>query len=176
MTFARTIRLLSIALLATMLGCKSAPAPTPAPSSPVVTKPAYPPRPTVAPPPFKVFHTTDNSITLVTDANATDDQVEAIIWELRDAAHNHTFDKLHIPQKLVDARDPMVWFHIYRGPKCASEKYTTGALPCGAAYHAAGDYTFGGFSNPNHDDGILIHDENHETHLWDPDAPYTQKP
>ena len=48
-------------------GCKSAPTPT----TSVQTKPAvltatYPPRPTIAPPPFKVFHTTDNSITLVT--------------------------------------------------------------------------------------------------------------
>jgi len=153
-------------------GCKSAPAPAPAPSSPVVAKPAYPPRPTITPPPFRVFHTTDNSITLVTDANATDDQIEAIIWQLRDAAHNHSFDKLHIPQKLVDARDPMIWFHIYRGAKCASEKYTSGKLPCGASYHAAGDYTFGGFANPNHEDGVLIHDENHQTELWNPDTPY----
>lgn len=167
-----TIALAGSALVFAMCGCKSAPPPRPAAPQSTLAKASYPPRPSVAPPPFKVFHTTDNSITLVTAENATDDQIEAIIWELRDAAHNHTFDKLHISQKLVDARDPIIWFHIYRGTKCASEKYTSGALPCGAAYHAAGDYTFGGFSNPNHDDGILIHDEDHETHLWDADAPY----
>ena len=55
----------------------------------------------------------------------------ALIYQLRDAAHTRTFDKLNIPQKAVDARDPMVWFHIYRGPKCAAEKYADGKLPCG---------------------------------------------
>ena len=51
----------------------------------------------------------------------------------------------------------MVWFHIYRGPKCASEKYTTGTLPCGPSYHAAGDYTLGSFSNKDRDDAVLLH-------------------
>lgn len=160
----------ALCALAVLGSCKSTPAPTPAPSTPVVTKPAYSPRPTITPPPFKVFHTTDNSITLVTDANATDDQIAAIIWQLHDAARSHTFDKLHIPQTFVDKRDPMIWFHIYRGAKCASEKYTTGTLPCGASYHAAGDYTLGSFSNKDHDDGVLLHDENHQTELWNPDA------
>ena len=173
MTDSRTSRLLiaSAALCCTLIaGCKSAPAPAPAPTTPVATKPSYPPRPTVTPPAIKVFHTTDNSITLVTADNATDDQIEAIIWQLHDAAHDHSFDKLHIPQKLVDKRDPMIWFHIYRGPKCASEKYTTTALPCGASYHAAGDYTLGSFSNKDRDAGVLLHDENHQTELWNPDV------
>jgi len=54
----------------------------------------YPARPTTPPPPFKIFHQTDNSITLVTDEHATDDQIKAIIWQLRDAAHAHTFAAL----------------------------------------------------------------------------------
>lgn len=152
-------------------GCKSAPAPTPAPTTPIVAKSTYPPRPTITPPAFKVFHTTDNSITLVTDANATDDQIAAILYQLHDAAHNHTFNKLDISQKFVDARDPMIWFHIYRGPKCASEKYTTGTLPCGPSYHAAADYTLGSFSNKNRDDGVLLHADDKQTQLWNPDAP-----
>ena len=169
-------RLTTTLLLSTSafaFGCKSAPAPTPAPSTPVVTKSTYPPRPTIAPTAFKVFHTTDNSITLVTDANATDDQVAAILWQLHDAAHNHTFDALHIPQQLVDKRDPMIWFHIYRGPKCASEKYATGTLPCGPSYHAAGDYTLGSFANKDRDDGVLLHADDKQTQLWNPDAPST---
>ena len=160
-------------LAATLVGCKSAPAPTPAPSTPVVEKATYPPRPTVTPPSFKVFHTTDNSITLVTDANATDDQIAAILWQLHDAAHTNTFAALHIPQQLVDKRDPRIWFHIYRGSKCASEKYTTGAFPCGASYHAAGDYTLGSFSNKDRDDAVLLHGDDKQTELWNPDAPPT---
>jgi hypothetical protein len=158
---------------ATLFGCKSAPAPV---TTKVLCKQplvAYPTRPTVPPPPFKVFHQTDNSLTLVTDEHATDDQIVAILWQLRDAAHAHTFATLHIDQKAVDKRDPIMWFHVYRGSKCASEKYTSGALPCGGAYHASGDYILGSFANKDHDDGALLKDEDHETHLWNPDAPYT---
>ena len=105
--------------------------------------------------------------------NATDEQIEAILWKLHDAARTQTFDDLLISQKLVDARNPIIWFHIYRGPKCADEKYTTDALPCGPSYHAAGDYTLGSFSNKNRDDGILLHADGHQTELWNPDAPPT---
>src|ERR1700749_4721137 len=147
-------------------GGKYGPPPTSPPSKPVPPKHTYPPRPAVTPPPFKVFHTTDNSITLVTDANATDDQIAAILWQLHDAAHSHTFDQIHISQKFVDKRDPMIWFHIYRGPKCASEKYTSGALPCGPSYHAAGDYTLGSFSNKDRDDAVLLHGDDKQTQLW----------
>ena len=118
--------------LATTLGCNSTPAPKPTPAADTTH---YPARPTVPPPPFKLFHQTpDGSFTLVTSPTATDDQVAALIYQLRDAAHTRTFDKLNIPQKSVDARDPMVWFHIYKGPKCAPEKYADGKLPCGASY------------------------------------------
>ena len=150
--------------------------PTPATSSTATSTPATaPPASTapVPPPPFKLFHQTDTTITLVTDPKATDAQITAILWQLRNAAVTHSFDKLHIPQKVVDGRDPLMWFHIYRGPKCASEKYTSGALPCGASYHAAGEFTYGGFTNRERTAGTLLRDENHETILWDPDKPYT---
>lgn len=158
---------------ALLLGCKPTPPPTPK-----TTTTQYPTRTTTPPPPFKLFHqTTDGSFTLVTSPTATDTQIEALVWHLRDAAHTRTFDRLGIPQKAIDARDPMVWFHIYRGTKCADEKYTDGKLPCGASYHASGDYTFGGGSNHQWDDGVLLHPtatgEDHETELWNPNAPYT---
>jgi hypothetical protein len=138
----------------------------------------YPPRPTTPPSPFKLFHqTTDGSFTLVTTPTATDDQIEAIIWQLRDAAHTRTFDKLGISQSKVDARDPIVWFHIYRGPKCASEAYADGKPPCGDHFNASGDYTFGGGANHQWDDGALLHPTqagaNNQTKLWDPNTPYT---
>jgi len=146
-------------------GCgKTAPAP---PSTSPTQAVHYPARPSIAPPPFKLFHQTDTTLTLVTEENASDEQVEAIIWQLRDAASSHTFDALHLPQKFIDARSPIVWFHIYRGAKCASEKYTTGKYPCGASYHAAGEFTLGSFKDPNRTDGELVIDENHSTALWD---------
>jgi hypothetical protein len=165
--------LANLALALALTGCTSQKPATLAPTT-QNQQPTTPPRPTVAPPPFRVFHTTDSSITLVTKPNATDDEITSLIWQLRDAAHAHSLDKLKIDQKMVDARKPSVWFHIYRGPKCAAEKYADGAPPCGPSYHAAGDYTFGGGpANPQWDSGLLIHDEDHETRLWNPDAPYT---
>ena len=44
----------------------------------------------------------------------------------------------------------------------------TGALPCGASYHAAGEFTLGSFSNPQRDSGVLLVDQDHSTQLWDP--------
>jgi hypothetical protein len=161
-----------LATVALVLGCNSTPKPTPTPiPAATTTAQSYPPRPTDTPPPFKLFHQIKDSITLVTDEHATDEQIEAIVWQLRDAAKAHTFNKLHIPQKAVDARDPIMFFHIYRGSKCAAEKYAAGDPPCGGSYHAAGDYTLGSFKNPYRDDGVLLHDELHQTELWNPDAP-----
>ena len=174
---ARTLTLLMLTTTAILVGglagCKPTPPPTTTPTPSTTSTQQYPARPTTPPPPFKLFHQTDNTITLVTTPTATDAQITAILWQLRDAAATHTFDKLHIPQKVVDGRDPIIWFHVYRGPKCASEKYTTGKLPCGPSYHAAGEFTYGGFSAPNRTAGTLMRDENHETILWDPDKPYT---
>ena len=169
--------LLCTLALALTLGCKSArPRQHRTPAANTTTT-HYPARPTIAPPPFKLFHqTTDGSFTLVTSPTATDDQIAALIYQLRDAAHTRTFDHLGIPQTKVDARDPMVWFHIYRGPKCAAEKYADGKLPCGDHYNASGDYTFGGGPNHQWDDGVLLHPTataDNQTELWNPNAPYT---
>ena len=161
---------LTLLALAILLGCNSVPAPKT--ESTQVATPAQAPAPTrttATPASFKLFHYYNNSFTLTTPDNATDDEIAALVWQLRDAARTHTLDKLHLSQKDVDASSTS-WFHIYRGAKCASEKYTEGKLPCEAAYHASGDYTYS--SKPVWDKGILLHDER-ETQLWNPDAPYT---
>ncbi|WP_263375196.1 hypothetical protein [Granulicella aggregans] len=155
-------------------GCKSS-----HPAAPVTQSKAaepavvYPARPSVKPPAFKVFHTHDSIITLVTKPDATDDEIEAILWQLRDAAHARTLDSLKVSQKLVDDRKPLVWFHIYRGTKCAAEKYADGALPCGNHYNGAGDYTYGGYANKELDRGV-IRDGDKETELWDSEKVYVK--
>jgi hypothetical protein len=154
-----------------LVGCKSTPAPNPTPATNLAPTPAatFPPRPTAAPAAFKVFHYYNSSFTLTTPDKATDDEIAALVWQLRDATRTHTLSKLKINQKDADAGST-TWFHIYRGAKCASEKFTTGKLPCEASYHATGDYTYS--AKPVWDRGILLHNEK-ETQLWDPDAPYT---
>jgi hypothetical protein len=154
-----------------LLGCNSTPTPAPkSDATPAATRaPSTTPRPTATPAPFKLFHYYNSSFTLATPDNATDDEIAALIWQLRDATRTHTLDKLKLSQKDVDAGTTS-WFHIYRGSKCASEKYTEGKLPCGASYHASGDYTYS--SRSAWDQGTLIHDGK-ETQLWNTDAPYT---
>ncbi len=165
--------LLALILLPLLLtGCRSTP-PTPT-SRPTPTQ-AFPPRPITPPLPVKLFHQDNDTLTLTTVPTATDDQIAAILWQFRDAAHTHTFAALNLPQSFIDARKPTVWFHIYRGPKCAAEKYTRGPLPCEASYHGAGDFTLGSYTDPNWADGILRHADDTETKLWNPDAPYASK-
>jgi hypothetical protein len=152
-----------------MIGCKPAPVSS-TPAATIQTAPTYPPRPVVPPPTFKVFHHDASSVTLVVPEATTDEQLAALLWELRDAAQAHGFEALHIPQKLVDARDPKVWFHVYRGAKCAAEKYAAGTLPCGGSYHGAADFTLGGFTQRDRTEGALLQDETHQTVLWNPDG------
>jgi hypothetical protein len=167
-----TLAIPALAAVLLMAGCKSTPPQRAAVATQHAQAALYPPRPTVLAPAFKVFHHDASSITLVTKEDATDDEIKSLIWQLRDAAHAHTFDTLKISQKLVDGRDHKIWFHIYRGSKCASEKYASGPPPCGGSYHAAGDYTFGSYTSPEADNGVLLHGEDREIELWDPDATY----
>jgi hypothetical protein len=168
--FPRSLCLVVLAVSA--VGCNSTP---PAAKPKATAEPEYhfPPRPTIAPPAVKVFHQDEDTYTLVTKPDATDDEISAILWEFRDAAHNKTFDKLHLSEKFIDARKPTVWIHIYRGPKCANEKFVKGKYPCGAKYNGAGDYTLGSPTDPLWDDGVLHNADGSETKLWNPDAPYT---
>ena len=163
--------LLLVALLA---GCHSAPTPeTPKPGAMIDPAITYPARPTTPPTTFKLFHHANSSFTLTVPESATDDQISALVWQLRDAARTHTFDNLHIPQKQVDADGSNVWFHIYRGTKCAPEKYAPGNPPCGGSYHAAGDYSFAPHTNPPWDKGQILDNPDHPTDLWDSEAAYT---
>jgi len=160
---------MSAALAFTVTGCNPVPAPIPAkPAAQPITY-HYPPRPTVAPPAVKLFHQDNDTLTFTTKENATDDEISAILWQFRDAARNQTFGTLHLPQKFIDARQPTIWFHVYRGSRCAAEKFIVGHLPCTAAYHGAGDYTLGAYKNPQWEDAVLHHPDSSETHLWDSD-------
>ncbi len=162
-----------VAFCLLLQGCTSkTEQPSGAAQTSVVPQVQVPPRPSVGPATFKVFHKSDTTYTLIVPENSTDEQVESLIWQLRDAAHARTLDQLRLSQKMVDDRKPLVWFHIYRGSKCASEKYADGPPPCGGSYHAAGDYTYGGYANRETDNGSIFHGEDHETQLWDSEKVY----
>lgn len=157
-----------------LLGCKGTPAPgstAATANTPPAKKVIFPQRPTVPLPPFKVFNHSQYSFTLTTKPDATDYEIIALIWKLRDATRSRTLDTLKISQKAFDADGNSVWFHIYRGTKCAPEKYAPGPLPCGGGYHAVGDYSYTTVNHQPWDSGTLLHDEDHRVLLWDPDAP-----
>lgn len=163
-------------LVCGLAGCKqSAPTPAPAASHEAREVVAEFMRPSVAPPAFKVAHQSPLSFSLVVKENATNDEVSSVIWQLRDAAHAHSFDKLKISQKAVDARNPNIAFYVYRGAKCANEKYAEGKPPCGPSDHSAGSYTFGGYRNKDWDSGQVVTADGKSKQLWNPDAPYSAK-
>jgi hypothetical protein len=164
------IPLILLALL--LIGCKSAPTPAPTPAAETTSAAAYPPRPTIPRAAFKIFHHANSTFTLTVSEKATDDEISALVWQLRDAARTRSFDTIKIPQKEVDADGSNVWFHIYRGAKCAPEKYAPGEPPCGGSYHASGDYTWVPQPKP-WDKGQLNPGQDHPTDLWDSEAPYT---
>jgi len=157
---------LLLGAISLVVGCTT---PKPTTQSPTLSTTHYTSRPTTPPPPFKLFHQSPDTLTLTTTESASNTQIAALIYQLRDAANTHTFGSIHLPQAVIDARSPIIWFHIYRGPKCASEKYAA-KLPCGPSYHAAGEFTLGSFHDPNRTDGELNLDENHTTALWNPDS------
>ena len=167
---------LAILTFTLAVGCSAKPAdPNPPRAGAMVDPIQYPARPTTPAPPFRLFHQKETTFTLVTKENATDEEITAIIYQLREAARAHTLAQLHLDAKAIEARQPTAWFHIYRGPKCAAEKYAPGQPPCGPSYHAAGDYTLGSYANPLWDNGTLLHNTNEkgdgpETPLWNPNT------
>ena len=99
----RNYRSIAFIICLVAAGCKSASPPaSPATGSPA-TAVTYPTRPATAPEAFKIFHHGNSSFTLTVNDKATDDQLSALVWQLRDAARTHSFDTIHIPQKQVDA-------------------------------------------------------------------------
>ena len=155
--------------LSMAVGCKSAPQTNAAAAVPVA-KQSYPARPSGAVPSFKLVHRDNDTFTLATSEAASDDQIAALLWQFHDAARAHTFDALHLSQTFIDARQPKVWFHVYSGAKCASEKYVKGPLPCDASYHGVGDYMLGSYANRDWDEAVVHHPGGTETRLWDSDA------
>jgi hypothetical protein len=158
-----------VCALILLAGCRSAPVPKQPAEQ--ISRLHFPARPATPPPQVKVFHQDDDTYTLVTKTDATDDEIAAILWEFRDAARAHSFGALHLSQAFVDARKPSIWFHVYRGAKCANEKFVKGKYPCGAKYNGAGDYTLGAYGDPAWDDGVVHDTDGSETHLWEPDKP-----
>lgn len=167
-TFATTFTL-GIAL--GLAGCNSAPAPVPPTKEPVKPVVTYPARPSVAPAAFTVLHFNPDTstFTLIAKEDATDDELIATVWQLRDAARSGSLETLKI--KTPAGNDLRT--SIYRGKKCATEKYAPGAPPCGGSYHGAADYTMSKLPGKVWDKGLLHRADGKDIELWDTDAPYT---
>lgn len=134
--------------------------------------------PLIFAPAFEVFHQQATIVTLVVPQQTSDLQVENLIWLLRDSSHSKSLNSLGISQTLVDDRNPLVSFQIYRGVRCADEHYGKGPLPCGPAEHEAGWYMYGNFSEHDGDSAVVYHGakETKGEALWEVNTPYSQKP
>ena len=160
-----------------LYGCDGNPS-APAPSE--IGKAAQPSgedHPIVTAPAFRVVHQAGTIVTLIIPEKTTDDQIVNLLWFLRDRAISSTLDSAGISQRLVDRRDPMVWFQIYRGTKCASENYSK-HRPCGQAEHEAAWFGYGSVSNRNSNAGEIFHgpNETEPESVWDAGTPYSRKP
>jgi hypothetical protein len=125
-----------------LIGCKSAPCPRAHPRTDTTPAATYPSRPTTPPAPSK------SSTTPTPPSPSPSHPKRPPTTKSPPSSGNSATPPAPTPstnskspRKQVDADGSTVWFHIYRGPKCAPEKYAPGEPPCGASYHAAGDYT-----------------------------------
>ena len=102
-----------------------------------------PPRPTAITTALRRLPTTDNSITLVTGSPMppTTRSLPSLVSPRRRVAQTTPSSALHISQQLVDKRDLMIWFHIYRGPKCAAKSTPPANSPAAPATTPPADYT-----------------------------------
>lgn len=167
---------LLLGFLVSLCGCnEQPPAPTPEANTAVAVKTQ--PHPPVMAPTFRVVHQAGTIVTLVVPERTTDDQVKDLLWLLRDRTMSSSLDSLRISQTLIDRRNPMVWFQIYRGSKCATENYSK-VKPCGRDQHEAGWFAYGSYASPYSSGGEVYHgaNETESETVWDATTPYSPKP
>ena len=128
-------------------------------------------------PVFTVLYQDKSLVTMTVPPKTSDEEVSNLIWLLRDAAHSRSLASIGISETLVESRDPIVTFEIYRNAKCAPEHYGKGKRPCGEADHDSAFYMFGNFADRD-GDGATIFDGPNETEgiqLWVVNTPYEPK-
>ena len=154
-------RLLLCFLFMLVLGCKETPS-TPEPMrseqpSQAPENASHEAAPQVVAPAFTVTHHEDGLATLVVSKKSSDAELERLIWDLRLAFRDRTFNTKGISQTLVDERSPAMSFQIYRGPRCSEENRSKGARTCGSHMHDAATYLLGSFASRDSESATLYH-------------------
>lgn len=129
-------------------------------------------------PPFFVSHQDELFATLIVPKQTTDFGVRNLIWLLRDAARSQTLNSLGISQTLVNSRNRIYTFHIYRGTKCAERVYRNHRPPCAVNDRELAFYQVGSFVSPDGDGALLFPggSESKSEVLLPAGSPYTPKP
>ena len=163
----RSHSLLLLAALS-LIGCKSAPYPTPqkaAPPKPTMMSPqdrAAAATQAAAHPPYKLFlQKIDMPTVLVVAETTPDDQLKSLLWYLRTEIRAGAFKDLGIKPTETLYGVPTYTsgiVDIYRGSQCASEKYTPEGRPdpCGSSIHKSASYHWGDGNDPSADGAYLV--------------------
>ena len=176
----RTLRLTLLVFTLTLTACK----PTPAPPKPIpepTPKPAMMSPNTRAEkaqlasthPAYKLFlQKIDMPTVLVVTETTTDDQLKSLLWHLRTKIRANAFKDLGIKPTTTLYGIPGYTsgiVDIYRGSKCASEKYTPEGRPdpCGSSIHASANYHWGDGNDPHADGAYLVSTNGTVTPIFD---------
>jgi len=163
----RTLRLTLLTTALVLTGCqptppKPVPEPTPKPAMMSSQTRAADAQLAATHPPFKLFlQKIDMPTVLVVAETTPDDQLKSLLWYLRTKIRANAFKDLGIKPTATLYGIPgytsgMV--DLYRGPKCASEKYTPEGHPdpCGPSIHKSASYHWGDGNDPHADRADLI--------------------
>lgn len=163
----RTLRLTLLATAFTLTGCqppppKPIPEPTPKPAMMPPSVRAEKAQLAAAHPPSKLFLQKIDMPTVVVVAETTpNEQMKALLWYLRTKIRTNAFKDLGLKPTDTFYGAPGYTsgiVDIYRGSKCASEKYTPQGHPdpCGPSIHKSASYHWGDGNDPHADGAYLV--------------------
>ena len=132
----------------------------------------------VVAPDFFISHQDQQYAVVIVPQTTTDEGIANLIWLLRDSAYSKSMNSLGFSETIVENRDWLYSFHIFRGKKCADENYRNGREPCASSKQEAGIFQYGSFHDRNDDAATIYHDqdESKAEALSPIGSPYTPKP
>ncbi len=156
----RLVKVLWVIPLAVLTSCTpEKDTSTTGPSS-ATSAPARVTGPTTPPPAFRLYRFKFDEkigasiISYVAPPNTTDDQIKSLVWLFREKVRSQKFRDISINQPTSSNFGKRGYLQgilsIYRGEKCAGEKFSDAEGPCGDGDHDAAYYQWGVFGdNPN---------------------------
>lgn len=140
MEFRKLCRIVLATVAIVLDGCHEPSSPTPN----AATRGSETPKTTqvkpvnVVAPDFFISHQDQQYAVVIVPQTTSDEGIANLIWLLRDAAHSQSMNSLGFSETIVENRDWLFTFHIFRGKKCADENYRNGKEPCASSKQEGG--------------------------------------